>query len=226
MPSQRVTHAGASPFRSGFLARNGEGVWQAPLVVAKEISRKKHEPDWMLTHRLECARLLQTLPQPVWGPDLSGLRLDKIQYYVEPKTGRKTAWQELPADVAKIYDDLGIPEAEQSSLAGVGAQFDSEVVYHNLRETVRAKGVIYEDFDVAARGEIEGLSKAENAKIVKLIRQHYMQLVRPEEHYYAALHGAVHSGGSFVYVPKNIEVEIPLQAYFRFNAPSDRKSVV
>ncbi|MDO4987158.1 MAG: Fe-S cluster assembly protein SufB [Candidatus Saccharibacteria bacterium] len=220
MASQRVTHAGASPFCSGFLAQNGESVWQDPLAIATEISQKKHEPKWMLEHRLACAELLKTIPQPAWGPDLSGLNLDKIQYYVDPKTVRKATWQELPEDVAKIYDNLGIPEAEQSSLAGVGAQFDSEVVYHNLRETVRKKGVIYEDFDVAARGEIPELSEVENAKIANMVREHYMQLVKPDEHFYAALHGTVHSGGSFVYVPKGVEVEIPLQAYFRFNAPS------
>lgn len=185
-----------------------------------EISKKKREPKWLLAHRLKCLEILSGLNQPAFGPDLRGLDLKKIELYVSPKTARKSKWSDLPEDVAKIYDDLGIPEAEQTSLAGVGAQFDSEVVYHNLRAEMRKIGVVYEDFDVAARGEIEGLSPKENEKIAKMIRENYMTVVSPDEHFYVALHGAVHSGGSFVYVPKNVEVEIPLQAYFRFNAPS------
>ena len=184
------------------------------------ISRLKHEPKWMLEHRLKCFEILQGLKKPSWGPPLEGLDLTKIQFYVDPKTERKEKWSELPEEVAEVYDNLGIPKAEQESLAGVGAQFDSEVVYHNLREAVRKKGVIYEDFDRATRGEIPELSEEENARVVQMVRENYMQVVKPEEHFYAALHGAVHSGGSFVYVPKNVEVEIPLQAYFRFNAPS------
>ena len=207
------------PERATSMAMGGRDACLKSDFIRK-LSKLKREPSWMLAHRLKCLETLQTLAQPSFGPDLSALDLSKITFYVPPKTARKSSWQELPEDIAKIYNDLGIPEAEQSSLAGVGAQFDSEVVYHNLRQLVRAQGVIYEDFDLAVRGEIPELPQEKNAQIAQLVKKHYMQLVKPGEHFYAALHGAVHSGGSFVYVPKGAHVEIPLQAYFRFNAPS------
>ena len=131
-----------------------------------------------------------------------------IATYVRPNTGMKTKWEDVPEEIKNTFERLGIPQAERKSLAGVGAQYDSELVYHNVRQEVAEQGVVYTDMESALKGEY-----------ADMVRKHFMKLVRPNDHKFAALHGAVWSGGSFVYVPKGVSVEIPLQSYFRLNAP-------
>ena len=176
--------------------------------IVLQISAEKNDPEWMRDfrlHSLECYRHLQV---PDWGPDISGLNMDEIVTYVRPKTGMSAKWSDVPDEIKDTFERLGIPQAERESLAGVGAQYDSELVYHNVREEVAAQGVIYTDLESALHGPY-----------ADMIREHFMHLVPLTDHKFAALHGAVWSGGSFVYVPKNVRVEIPLQSYFRLNAP-------
>ncbi len=134
--------------------------------------------------------------------------MDQIVTYVRPNTKMSAKWSDVPEDIKDTFERLGIPQAERKSLAGVGAQYDSELVYHNIKEEVAAQGVIYTDLESAMHGEY-----------AEMIRPHFMKLVKPNDHKFAALHGAVWSGGSFVYVPPGVSVEIPLQSYFRLNAP-------
>ena len=175
--------------------------------IIREISQRKNEPEWMLNFRLKALGYFNQIENPTWGPDLSELNVDEIINYVKPQIGQKHTWDEVPDDIKNTFERLGIPEAERKSLAGVGAQYDSEVVYHSLREELVKQGVIYTDIETALK---------EHEEIVK---QYFMTLVPPNDHKYAALHGAVWSGGSFVYVPAGVQVEIPLQSYFRLNAP-------
>lgn len=175
--------------------------------IITEISRGKDEPDWMLQSRLEALDIYNKLPMPSWGPSLHELNMDEIVTYVRPKGGMKQDWDDVPDDIKNTFVRLGIPEAEHELLAGVGAQYDSEVVYHNVKESMSKRGVIYTDMDTAVK-EYE-----------PLVREHFMKLVPPTDHKFVALHGAVWSGGSFVYVPEGVEVDIPLQSYFRLNAP-------
>lgn len=175
--------------------------------IVREISGSKNEPDWMLQLRLDSLKIFNELELPVWGPSLEELDMDQIVTYVKPETRMTDNWKELPEDIRKTFDRLGIPKAEQESLSGVGAQYDSEVVYHNMQEELERQGVIYTDMETAVR-EYEDIVKA-----------HFMKLLPSNEHKFMALHGAVWSGGSFVYVPAGINVEMPLQSYFRLNAP-------
>ena len=175
--------------------------------IITEISQKKNEPQWMRDFRLRCLDIYYSLDVPPWGPSIEGLDIDNIVTYVKPHTAMQGKWQDVPEDIKDTFEKLGIPQAEQKSLAGVGAQYDSEVVYHNLKEEVARLGVIYTDIETALQGPFE-----------PMIRQHFMQLVTPRDHKFAALHGAVWSGGSFVYVPPGVKVDIPLQSYFRLNA--------
>lgn len=175
--------------------------------IVREISEKKDEPNWMLDFRLKSLDIYNQMPYPVWGPDISGLDMANIVTYVRPDTQMKADWNDVPDDIKDTFDRLGIPEAEKTSLAGVGAQYDSEVVYHSIQEDLVKQGVVYTDFDTALK-EYE-----------EIVKSHFMKLVPPTDHKFAALHGAVWSGGSFVYVPDGIDVEIPLQSYFRLNAP-------
>ena len=176
--------------------------------LVREISARKNEPEWMLKLRLSCLEIFRTLKDPTFGPDLSGLELNKILMYVPPESNLKTRWEDVPSNILETFEELGIPESERAGLAGVEAQYDSEVVYHRLQEEAKKQGVIY--------------CTIENAilEYPDLIRKYFLNLVKPEEHKFLALHGAVFSGGSFVYVPEGVDVEIPLQAYFRFNAPA------
>ena len=145
---------------------------------------------------------------PVWGPSIEGLNMDQIATYVRPNTKMSAEWSEVPEEIKDTFEKLGIPQAERESLAGVGAQYDSELVYHNVKKEVAEQGVIYTDLESAMHGPYE-----------QMIHDHFMKLVPPTDHKFAALHGAVWSGGSFVYVPPGVSVEIPLQSYFRLNAP-------
>jgi len=178
-----------------------------PAIVQK-ISEEKHDPEWMRLFRLKSLQTYNEMPLPSWGPPLDGLDIENIVTYVRPNTPMRGKWSDVPDDIKNTFERLGIPKAERLSLAGVGAQYDSEVVYHNVRAEVAAKGVVYTDIESALTGPY-----------AEMVRKHFMKLVPPTDHKFAALHGAVWSGGSFVYVPPGVSVEIPLQSYFRLNAP-------
>lgn len=175
--------------------------------VIKEISGKKNEPEWMLELRLKALEIYDKLPMPTWGPDLSELDMSKIATYVKPRTEQKKSWNDVPEDIKTTFDALGIPDAEKKSLAGVGAQYDSEIVYHSIKDELVKQGVIYTDFDTAVK------------EYPELVKEYFTKCVPITDHKFIALHYAVWSGGSFVYVPKGVQVEIPLQSYFRLNSP-------
>ena len=176
--------------------------------IVETISREKNDPDWMREFRLKSLAIYNKTALPTWGPPIDGLHMENIVTYVRPKTDMRGTWEEVPDDIKNTFERLGIPQAERASLAGVGAQYDSEVVYHNVKKEVLEQGVIYTDLESALHSD-----QAER------IRAHFMHLVPPGDHKFAALHGAVWSGGSYVYVPPGVSVEIPLQSYFRLNAP-------
>ncbi|QAA31910.1 Fe-S cluster assembly protein SufB [Clostridium manihotivorum] len=171
------------------------------------ISKEKNEPEWMLNFRLKSLRIYNSISVPTWGPDISELDMDNIVTYVKPDTPMTGSWDKVPEDIKSTFERLGIPQAERESLAGVGAQYDSEVVYHNVKEELVKQGVVYTDMETAVRDYED------------IVREHFMKLVPPSDHKFAALHGAVWSGGSFVYVPEGVQVDIPLQSYFRLNSP-------
>ena len=175
--------------------------------IVSQISDEKNDPVWMREFRQRSLAIYQKMPLPDWGPSLQGLDIDRIATYVRPNTKMQNDWKNVPQDIKNTFERLGIPKAERKSLAGVGAQYDSELVYHNVREEVAAQGVVYTDLESAMHGEY-----------AEMIRRHFMKLVPPQDHKFAALHGAVWSGGSFVYVPKGAHLSIPLQSYFRLNA--------
>ncbi len=177
--------------------------------IVEQISREKSDPDWMREFRLRSLEIFDRTQMPDWGPSIEGLDMENIVTYVRPNTERMhTRWEDVPDDIKNTFERLGIPQSERTSLAGVGAQYDSELVYHNVRKEVAEQGVVYTDIESALHGEY-----------ADMIREHFMKLVPPTDHKFAALHGAVWSGGSFVYVPPGASVEIPLQSYFRLNAP-------
>ena len=175
--------------------------------IIEEISNQKNEPEWMKELRLKALETYNKLEMPTWGPDLSELKMEEISTYVKPKSKLNSNWEDVPEDIKKTFDNLGIPEAEKKSLAGVGAQYDSEVVYHSIKEELKKQGVIYTDMDTAVR------------EYPEIVKKHFMKCVPINDHKFVALHAAVWSGGSFVYVPKNVKVDIPLQSYFRLNSP-------
>ena len=176
--------------------------------IVEKISEEKHDPEWMREFRLKALETYNKMSIPNWGPSLTGLDMSNIVTYVRPNTEMRGKWSEVPDDIKNTFERLGIPQAERSSLAGVGAQYDSEVVYHNVKEEVAAQGVIYTDMESALTGPY-----------ADMVKEHFMKCVPPTDHKFAALHGAVWSGGSFVYVPAGVHVDIPLQSYFRLNAP-------
>ncbi len=175
--------------------------------IVRDISERKHDPKWMLDFRLKSLDIYNHTPLPTWGPDLSELNMDEITTYVQPDAKMAGKWDDVPDDIKNTFDRLGIPEAEKTSLAGVGAQYDSEVVYHSIQDRLTEQGVIYTDMETAVRDYED------------IVKEYFMKLVPPHDHKFAALHGAVWSGGSFVYVPEGVQVKIPLQSYFRLNAP-------
>ena len=176
-------------------------------AIVREISEQKNEPAWMLEKRLKAFELYKETGLPQWGPDLSALDLEKIVYYVRPGTEEAKSWDDVPEDIKETFDRLGIPEAEKKALAGVGAQYDSDVVYHNIKSDLEKKGVIFENMDVAVQ------------KYPELVKKYFMtQCIPIHDHKFIMLHAAVWSGGTFIYVPKGVKVELPLQAYFRMNA--------
>ncbi len=188
---------------SGFY-RLEEGL--SPEIV-RQISEEKHDPEWMRDFRLKSLEVYSRAAVPDWGPPVDGLNMEEIASYVRPSTSMQGRWEDVPEEIRNTFEKLGIPQAERESLAGVGAQYDSELVYHSVREEVAAQGVVYTDMESALTGEY-----------ADMVRETFMKLVPPEDHKFAALHGAVWSGGSFVYVPPGVKVEIPLQSYFRLNA--------
>lgn len=177
-----------------------------PEIVDK-LSKEKDDPVWMQQFRLQSLQIYNEMPVPNWGPSIDGLDIDHIATYVRPNTRMQGSWKDVPQDIKDTFERLGIPQAERKSLAGVGAQYDSELVYHNVKSEVEAEGVVYTDMESALKGEY-----------ADMVRKYFMKLVTPRDHKFAALHGAVWSGGSFVYVPKGVQVSIPLQSYFRLNA--------
>ena len=174
--------------------------------VVKEISHMKGEPDWMRAFRLHAYEQFLKKPMPTWGADLSTINFDDIYYYIKPTEKMAESWEDLPDEIRRTYDRLGIPEAERKFLAGVGAQYESEVVYHNLKDEWEKLGVIFLDTDSALREHED------------LVREYFGTVIPPEDNKFASLNSAVWSGGSFVYVPAGVKVDIPLQAYFRINA--------
>lgn len=174
--------------------------------VVRDISKLKNEPEWMLDLRLKSLKVFNEKPMPQWGANLNEIDFQNITYYMRSAKEAQTDWDNVPADVKKTFDRLGIPEAERKFLAGVGAQYESEVVYHSIRKDLEAKGVIFLSMD-------EGLKQYPD-----LVKQHFTKVIPITDNKFAALNSAVWSGGSFVYIPKNVKVDIPLQAYFRINA--------
>ena len=176
--------------------------------IVRAISKKKDEPAWMLEKRLEALDIYHELAMPAnWGPDTSGLDMNHISTYVSPKTKQARNWDDVPDDIKDTFERLGIPQAERDSLAGVGAQYDSEIVYHNMKDEMAKEGVIYTTIEDALHSEYE-----------PIVKEHFGHLIPPRDHKFAALHYAVWSGGSFVYVPRGVKVSYPLQSYFRLNA--------
>ena len=174
--------------------------------TVEEISKIKNEPEWMLNFRLRSYDTFMKKPMPVWGGDLSKINFQNIYYYTKASEKQSKSWDDVPESVRKTFDKLGIPEAEKKFLAGVGAQYESETVYHNLREDLSKQGVIFCDTDTAIKEHPD------------LLRKYFGKVIPPEDNKFAALNSAVWSGGSFIYVPPNVKVDLPLQAYFRINA--------
>ncbi|WP_240374482.1 Fe-S cluster assembly protein SufB [Bacillus piscicola] len=174
--------------------------------VVREISKIKEEPEWMLDFRLKSLELFYKMPMPQWGGDLTGLIFDDITYYVKPSERSEKSWDEVPEEIKNTFDKLGIPEAEQKYLAGVSAQYESEVVYHNMQEDLEKQGIVFKDTDTALK---------ENED---LFREHFGKVIPPSDNKFSALNSAVWSGGSFIYVPKGVKTDTPLQAYFRINS--------
>ena len=173
--------------------------------VVAQISEMKGEPKWMRDYRLKALEIFERKPMPNWGADLSRIDFQDIYYYVKPTSEEARSWEDVPADMKRTFDRLGIPEAEQKFLAGVGAQYDSEVVYHRIKESLEKQGVIFLSCDHGLRHH-EGL-----------FREHFGTVIPSTDNKFAALNSAVWSGGSFIYVPKGVHVDVPLQAYFRIN---------
>jgi len=174
--------------------------------TVREISKAKDEPDWMLEFRLNAFHIFEKKPMPTWGADLSKLDFEGMTYYSKPTEKPQTSWEALPTEIKNTYERLGVPEAERSYLAGVGAQYDSEMVYHNIREDLKKQGIIFADIETAEH------------EYPELLKRYFATVVPPSDNKFAALNSAVWSGGSFIYVPPHVHVDIPLQAYFRVNS--------
>ncbi|NHC45438.1 Fe-S cluster assembly protein SufB [Motilibacter aurantiacus] len=197
----RYEYGWADPDAAGAVARRGLNE-----DVVRDISARKNEPEWMLEARLKGLRLFGKKPMPDWGSDLTGIDFDNIKYFVKSTEKQAASWEELPEDIKATYDRLGIPEAEKQRLvAGVAAQYESEVVYHKIREDLEEQGVVFLDTDTALKEHPE------------LFKEYFGSVIPTGDNKFSALNTAVWSGGSFIYVPKGVHVEIPLQAYFRIN---------
>jgi len=199
-------------YKYGFHDRDDNYVFKSQKGLTEEvvrnISKMKGEPEWMLEFRLKALKHYQTRPMPNWGPDLQELDLDEIYYYVKPTEKSERSWDDVPDDIKRTFDRLGVPEAERKFLAGVGAQYESEMVYHSVLEHLEKQGVIFLSIE-------DGLRQYPD-----LFREYFGTVIPIEDNKFAALNSAVWSGGSFVYVPKGVKVDLPLQAYFRLNTPN------
>jgi Fe-S cluster assembly protein SufB len=197
----RYEYGWADPDTAGTSARRG-----LSEEVVRDISAKKGEPEWMLKLRLKALRLFDRKPMPTWGADLTGIDFENIKYFVRSTEKQAASWDDLPADIKNTYDRLGIPEAEKQRLiAGVAAQYESEVVYHQINSELERQGVIFVDTDTGLR------------EYPELFKEYFATVIPVGDNKFASLNSAVWSGGSFIYVPKGVHVEIPLQAYFRIN---------
>ncbi len=174
-------------------------------AIVREISKLKGEPEWMLEYRLKALEIFGKKPMPTWGGDVGAIDFQDIYYYVKPTSEEAKSWEDVPEDMKRTFDKLGIPEAEQKFLAGVGAQYDSEVVYHKIKESLEKQGVIFLSMDQGLKDHPE------------LVKQYFGTVIPSSDNKFAALNSAVWSGGSFIYVPKGVHVDVPLQAYFRIN---------
>ena len=174
--------------------------------IVREISWMKGEPEWMMKFRLHAYRAFVKRPIPQWGANMNDLDLDDIHYYIKPTEQQERSWDDVPEDIRNTFERLGIPQAERKFLAGVGAQYESEVVYHNIKKSLEEKGVIFLDMDSGLREHPD------------VVREYFGTIVPPEDNKYASLNSAVWSGGSFIYIPPGVCVDLPLQAYFRINA--------
>src|SRR6478672_4662412 len=188
---------------STYSYKSGKGLTRE---LIESMSARKGEPEWMLKFRLKALDIFEKKPMPSWGADLSGIDFENIHYYVRPTEKQADKWEDLPSEILDTWDRLGIPEAEKKYLAGVGAQYESEVVYHKLHEDLTRKGVIFLDMDSGLREHEE------------LVKQYFSTIIPQNDNKFAALNSAVWSGGSFIYVPPGVSIEMPLQAYFRINA--------
>ncbi|MCP4462758.1 MAG: Fe-S cluster assembly protein SufB, partial [Planctomycetaceae bacterium] len=185
-----------------FKARKG-----VDAEIVNQISDIKDEPDWMRKFRLDALEVFESKPMPTWGGDIS-IDFDDIYYYLKPTSEQGKTWDDVPQEIKDTFEKLGIPEAERKYLAGVKAQFESEVVYGSLQEELAEKGVIFTDTDTAVREHSD------------LLREYFGKIIPTHDNKFAALNSAVWSGGSFIYVPKGLKIEFPLQAYFRINEES------
>lgn len=174
--------------------------------IVRDISARKGEPEWMLAYRLQALRYFEERPMPTWGPDLGALDPNDIYYYIKPVEKQRSSWDDVPKDIKETFDRLGVPEAERAHLAGLGAQYESEMVYHNLQKEWEEQGVVFLDCDTGLK------------KYPELFKKYFSTVVPANDNKFAALNSAVWSGGSFVYIPKGVHVTAPLQTYFRINA--------
>ncbi len=174
--------------------------------VVENISWHKREPDWMRKFRLDALKIFYSKPIPTWGGDLGKIKFDDIYYYIKPITKKASTWETLPEEIKRTYDRIGIPDAEKKYLGGVSAQYESETVYNSIQKTLSKKGIIFLDMDSGLR------------QYPDLVKEYFGTLIPPHDNKFAALNSATWSGGSFIYVPKGVRVELPLQAYFRINA--------
>ncbi|GCF10529.1 Fe-S cluster assembly protein SufB [Dictyobacter arantiisoli] len=189
--------------KENYTFKSGKGLTRK---VVEQISEMKGEPSWMRDYRLKSLDLFEKRPMPTWGADLSDINFDDIFYYIKPVAQQGKNWDDIPAEIKDTFDRLGIPQAEQKYLAGVTAQYESEAVYHKMREDLEKLGVIFTDMDTALR------------EYPDIVKEHFGSIVPASDNKFASLNSAVWSGGSFVYIPRGVRVEIPLQAYFRINA--------
>jgi Fe-S cluster assembly protein SufB len=200
---------GLSNYKYGFKT-DTKSVFKSEKGLNEDIIRKisafKKEPKWMLDFRLKAFKIFKSKPMPEWGPDLSGIDFDNIHYYIKPSDRPMRDWEDVPAEIKDTFEKLGVPETERKFLAGSAAQFDSEMIYHKLKENLESQGIIFEGIDDALQNHPD------------LFREYFASVVPPGDNKFAALNSAVWSGGSFIYVPKGVHVGLPLQAYFRINA--------
>jgi Fe-S cluster assembly protein SufB len=209
MPETQVVAEIRNDYKYGFHApedyffKSGRGLTRE---IVEAISEHKDEPEWMRKFRLRSLEYFQARPLPTWGGDVSGIDFENIHYYIKPTEKQAKSWEDLPPDILDTWNKLGIPEAEKKFLAGVGAQYESEVVYHKLKEELERQGVVFLDMDSGLREHEE------------LVRRHFGKVIPQNDNKFAALNSAVWSGGSFIYVPPGVKVDMPLQAYFRINA--------